>query len=162
MTEPQEVTFTDLLQRSTETVEKLKHSRTHALRVRRRGGEDDLILTTAAPAAQDEQVVEIAIRLLRAITGDPIMRANHLLDVLPQVFRWIRFLPAGNQLEFVREFIDVMSAGEELDSPAPVLQTITEWRNTAQVYADPELLVILRAQPLDDAGEVPAPVPPVS
>ena len=157
MSDLQEVTFTDLLQRSTETVEKLKHSTTRALRVRRRGTEEDLILTTASRAAQDDEVVDVAIRLLRAVMSDPVMRSNHLLDVLPQVFPWIRFLPTASQVAFVHELIDVMTAGEEIDSPAPVLQTITEWRNTAQVYADPELLEILRSQVIEDAGEVPAP-----
>lgn len=157
MTELQEVTFTDLLQHSTETVEKLKQSRSRALRVRRRGTEEDLVLTTATRAAQDEEVVEVAIRLLRAIMSDPVMRSTHLLDVLPQVFPWIRFLPAEDKVDFVHELIDVMSASEEIGSPAPVLQTIAEWRNTAQVYADPELLEILRSQVIEDAGDVPAP-----
>jgi hypothetical protein len=39
----------------------------------------------------------------------------------------------------------------------PVVQMITEWRNTAQVYADPELLEILRSQTIEDGGDVPAP-----
>ncbi|HEY4572008.1 MAG TPA: hypothetical protein VIH10_21200 [Kribbella sp.] len=155
--EMQEVTFTDLLQHSNETVEKLKRSRGRALRVRRRGAEEDLVLTTATRAAQDEEVVTVAIRLLRAITDNPVMRSFHLLDVLPQVFPWIRFLPSDDKAEFVRELIEVMSAGEELDSPVPVVQTITEWRNTAQVYADPELLEILRSQTIEDGGDVPAP-----
>src|SRR5262245_27827515 len=149
----QEVTFTDLLQHSNETVEKLKQSRGRALRVRRRGAEEDLVLTTASRAAQDEEVVDVAIRLLRAITSNAVMRSFHLLDVLPQVFPWVRFLPNDEKAEFVRELIEVMSAGEELDSPASVLQTITEWRSTAQVYADPELLEVLRSQTIEDSGD---------
>ncbi|GAB2555225.1 hypothetical protein [Kribbella endophytica] len=58
----------------------------------------------------------------------------------------MRLLPADDQLAFLHEFVDVLSAGAEAGSPAPVLQTITEWRNTAQIYADPELLNILRAK----------------
>lgn len=153
----QEVTFTDLLQHSNETVEKLKRSRDRALRVRRRGAEEDLVLTTAGRAEQDEQVVDVAVRLLRAIMTDPVMRSTHLLDVLPQVFPWVRFLPADDKTEFVRELIEVMGAGGELGSPAPTLQVITEWRNTAQIYADPELLDALRSRPIEDGGEVPAP-----
>jgi hypothetical protein len=153
----QEVTFTDLLQHSTETVEKLKRSRSRALRVRRRGEEEDLVLTTAARAAQDEEVVEVAIRLLRAVMSDPVLRSAHLLDVLPQVFPWVRFLPVGEQADFVQELVDVMSAGGEISSPVPALQTIAEWRDTAQVYADPELLEILRRPAIDDSGEVPSP-----
>ncbi|WP_433159956.1 hypothetical protein [Kribbella sp. CA-247076] len=160
MAELPEVTFTDLLQRPTETVEKLKRGR--ALRVHRRGTEDDLILTTAARADQDDQLVEVATRLLRAIMSDPVMRSTHLLDVLPQVFPWMRFLPTADRTEFVRELIEVMSAGQEVGSSVPALQLITEWRNTAQVHADPELLETLRSTTIEDAGNSPEPPAPNS
>jgi hypothetical protein len=141
----QEVTFTDLLQHSNETVEMLKRSRSRALRVRRRGAEEDLVLTTAARATQDKEVVGLAIRLMRAIARDPASRDTQLLEVLPEVFPWVHFLPADDRLRFLREFVDVLSAGDEIDSPVPILQTITEWRNTAQIHADPELLGVLQA-----------------
>ncbi len=67
--------------------------------------------------------------------------ATHLSEVFP----WVRSLPPDDQLTFLREFVDVLSAGAEANSLTPVLQTITEWRNTAQIHADPELLDILRA-----------------
>ncbi|MEU4395714.1 hypothetical protein [Kribbella sp. NPDC023855] len=157
MAEMQEVTFTDLLQRPTETVEKLKSSSRRALRVHRRGSEDDLVLTTASRSAQDDQLVEVATRLLRAIMSDPVVRSSHLLDLLPQVFPWLRFLPTGDRIEFVRELIAVWDASHDIDSPVPVLQLIAEWRNTAQVYADPELLKVLRSDVIEDAGPVPTP-----
>ncbi|GAA3563848.1 hypothetical protein [Kribbella ginsengisoli] len=159
MGEMQEVTFTDLLQRPTETIDKLKASRRRALLVHRRGSEDDLVLTTASRSAQDDQLVEVATRLLRAIMSDPVVRSSHLLDLVPQVFPWLRFLPSGDRIEFVRELIAVMDASSDVDSPAPVLQLITEWRNTAQIYADPELLEALRSEVIDDAGAVPPPPP---
>jgi len=154
----QEVTFTDLLQRPTETVDKLKSSRRQALRVHRRGNEDDLVLTTASRSAQDDQLVTLAARLLRAVMRDPVVRSNHLLDLLPEVFPWLRFLPDGDRVEFTRELVAVWDASEDIDSPAPVLQLITEWRNTAHVYADPELLEVLRSEVIEDAGAVPGPL----
>lgn len=157
MAERQEVTFSDLLQRPKETVEKLKSSRSRALRVHRRGVEDDLILTTVSRATQDEELVEVAARLLRAILSNPVLRSQHLLDILPQVFPWIRFLTADDQMAFVQELIDVMDASEEVGTPAPFLQLIAEWRHTAQIYADPELLTILRSNDVEDLGVVPAP-----
>jgi hypothetical protein len=157
MGEMQEVTFTDLLQRPTETIDKLKATRRRALLVHRRGTEDDLVLTTASRSAQDDQLVEVATRLLRAIMSDPVVRSSHLLDLVPQVFPWLRFLPSGDRIEFVGELIAVMDASSDIDSPAPVLQLIAEWRNTAQIYADPELLAVLRSEVIHDAGAVPAP-----
>jgi hypothetical protein len=157
MTELQEVNFSDLLQRPNQTVDKLKSSRSRALRVHRRGNEDDLILTTVAQAAQDSALVEVTIRLLRAVTNHPVLRSQYLLDILPQVFPWLRFLPDDDRTKFAQELVDVMEAGKELGTPAPALQLIAEWRHTAEVYADPELLAALRSQTLDDFGVVTAP-----
>jgi hypothetical protein len=157
MLEIQEVTFSDLIQRPTETVEKLKASQARALRLNRRGNEDDLVLTTAARAAQDGELVDVAARLLRAIMSDPVLRSKYVMTILPKVFPWMRFLIPEDQTSFVQEFIDTMEAGEEVGSSAPVLQLIAEWRHTAQIYADPELLEALRSQSVGDVGAVPAP-----
>lgn len=162
MDQQQEVTFSDLLQRPKETVEKLKSSRSRALRVHRRGVEDDLILTTVSRATQDEELVDVAARLLRAIMSNPVLRSRHLLDILPEVFPWIRFLTADDQMTFVQELIEVMDASEEVGTPAPFLQLIAEWRHTAQIYADPELLAILRSKDTSNFGVVPEPPSPTS
>lgn len=158
MFELQEVTFSDLLQRPNETVEKLKAADRRALRVHRRGAEDDLILTTAARATQDGEVVDVATRFLRAVLSNPVMRSQHLLDILPQVFPWTRFLTPEDHLTFAQELIDVMDASADLASPAPVLQLIRQWRHTAEIYADPELLAALKSEVIGDFGTVPQPV----
>jgi hypothetical protein len=157
MTELQEVNFSDLLQRPNQTVDKLKSSQSRALRVHRRGTEDDLILTTVSRAAQDSELVDVTVRLLRAVMSNPVLRSQHLLEILPQVFPWIRFLTDDDRLTFAQEFVDVMEAGDAVGTPAPVLQLITEWRHTAEVYADPELLAALRSETVDDFGVVTAP-----
>jgi len=126
--------------------------------VHRRGSEDDLILTTAARAAQEGELVEVAGRLLRAVMSNPAVRSHQLLDILPQVFPWIRFLTTDDRVAFAHELIDVMDASEDLGSPGPVLQLINQWRHTAEIYADPELLAALRAETLDDFGTVAEPV----
>ncbi|MFC3743981.1 hypothetical protein [Paractinoplanes deccanensis] len=45
---------------------------------------------------------------------------------------------------------------EDLDTPAPVTQLLTEWRHTAEVYADPTILSAL-TRGADDFGPVPEP-----
>jgi hypothetical protein len=69
---------------------------------------------------------------------------------------WFQLLPPDDQIEFVRELAAVMNAG---DSRAPALRLIAEWRNTAQIYAYPELLAALRSAVIDDVGAVPGPAP---
>jgi hypothetical protein len=55
-----------------------------------------------------------------------------------------------------------MDASSDLNNPAPIVQLITEWRQTAEVYADPELLASLRAGVFGDFGEVPEPTAPLA
>ncbi|MGW6196244.1 hypothetical protein ACWF0M_08855 [Kribbella sp. NPDC055110] len=155
MSDLQEVNFSDLLQRPSETVEKLKSSRNQALRVHRRGSQDDLVLTTAARAAEEHEVAEVTVRMLRAVMSNPAVRSMYLLDILPQVFPWVAFLPPEDRAGFAQELIDVMDASSELSVSAPVLTLIAQWRNTADVWADPELLAILRSPREDGLGPVP-------
>jgi hypothetical protein len=157
MAELQEVNFSDLLQRPNETVEKLKASRNRALRVHRRGSEDDLVLTTVAREAEDSRVVGLAVRVLRAVMSDPVLRSHSLLDILPQIFPWSQFLPPEGRVEFAQELVDMMEASADLGISGPVLVLIDQWRNTAEIYADPELLAILSAPRGGDFGPVPRP-----
>ncbi|MGH3884449.1 MAG: hypothetical protein ACRDRC_13770 [Pseudonocardiaceae bacterium] len=55
---------------------------------------------------------------------------------------------------FVLELVDTLRAADTLANVAPVVQVITEWRNTAEVHADPELAARIR-QGDDDYGVVP-------
>jgi hypothetical protein len=158
MSELQEVNFSDLLQRPNETVEKLKSSRRRALRVHRRGSEDDLVLTTIDRAAEEHDVVDLAVRVLRAVMSDPVLRSHTLLDILPQIFPWSMFLPGDARIAFAQELVDVMEASADLGVSAPVLTLIAQWRNTAEIYADPELLAILRSPRGGDFGPVPKPI----
>lgn len=151
-----EVTFSDLIQHPTETVARLETGRRHALKVNRRGAEA-LVLTTAARARQDHELVDVATRMLMAVLGDPVIRSKYLLDIVPKIFPWVRFLPVEEAAMFAQELIEVLQASEELQVPAPVLQTITEWRHTAEVHADPELFARLRKSSTGDLGPVPEP-----
>jgi hypothetical protein len=157
MSDLQEVNFSDLLQRPNETVEKLKSSRRHALRVHRRGTEDDLVLSTVQQAADEQEVVDLAVRVLRAVMSDPVLRSQTLLDVLPRIFPWSMFLPPEDRIGFAQELVDTMDASSELGVSAPVLTLIAQWRNTADVWADPELLGVLRSPREDGLGPVPRP-----
>lgn len=150
-----EVSWSDLLNKPTPTVERLEADRHRALRIRRRDGED-LVLITASRASQEHELVEITRRLLFAVMRDPALRSHHLVDLLPAVFPWVRFLPQDDLVLFLEELIAVFDASVELGNPAPALTVIAQWRNTAEVWADPELRSVLSGEVVD-AGPVPAP-----
>jgi hypothetical protein len=78
-------------------------------------------------------------------------------DVIPEGFRWVRFLPAESVREFVVDLVETLRAVDDLDTTAPVAQVIIEWKHTAEIYADPELLAILTRDLGEDYGPVPRP-----
>ena len=78
-------------------------------------------------------------------------------DVIPEVFPWMRFLPAESVREFVVDLVETLRAVDDLDTTAPVAQVIIEWKHTAEIYADPELLAILTRDLGEDYGPVPRP-----
>jgi Family of unknown function (DUF6247) len=65
---------------------------------------------------------------------------------------WIRFLPDAAVDEFAAEFAATVHAAAAMNSLAPVSQLLAEWRHTAEVYADPELLAILTRPHEGDFG----------
>lgn len=154
MTGAMEAPFSDLVNKPRDTVAALLQARGRLVRLRRRDAED-LVLTTAARYEQDHEVVSAATRLAVALTRHGESGRALLLEVLPEVFPWVRFLPADDVRQFLDELVGTLQAVEDLDSAAPVAQLITEWRHTAEVHADPELLAIL-SQDGDDYGPVPA------
>ncbi|WP_249124437.1 DUF6247 family protein [Saccharopolyspora erythraea] len=72
-----------------------------------------------------------------------------MIDVVPEAFPWVRFLPAEDVRAFVVELVETLRAAEAVDNPAPVVQVITAWRHTAEIHADPELFAQLNADAAD-------------
>jgi hypothetical protein len=147
-----EVLFSELVNKPKDTVAKLGRSRD--LRLRRRDAED-LVLTTAARAEQNSELVSATTRMFVALMQHDDHARALLLDVIPEAFPWVRFLPMEDVQAFLVELVETLRAVEELDSPAPVVQVITEWRHTAEIHADPDLLATL-TQDGEDHGAVPA------
>lgn len=153
-----EVPFSELLQRPKDTVAKLDASQSRSLRLRRRDAED-LTLTTAAHAEQESAMVSATTRMFVALMQHDEAARSLVIDVVPEAFPWVRFLPAQDVRVFVLELVDVLRAADALGNFAPVVQVITEWRHTAEVHADPELAARIRRADYD-YGPVAEPVEP--
>ena len=92
------VPFSQLIQRSRETVAALESSPRRRLRLERRDGQD-LILESAERAEAEDEALSMTGRLFFSlIKNDDGARA--LLLALPDVFPWVRFLPTGQVREF--------------------------------------------------------------
>jgi hypothetical protein len=158
MTMAAEANLSELLNKPVATLARLATNR--RLLLHRRDAED-LVLTTAARAAQDTAVVRDTTRLFREmIRQEPTVMAL-AVQVLPAVFPWMRYLPDNEQREFATEWLDMLTSATELENNAPVEVLVAEWRSTAEIYADPELYAILtREHDKGDYGPVPPPEVP--
>jgi len=151
-----EVPFSQLIQRSRETVAALESSPRRRLRLERRDGQD-LILESAERAEAEDEALSMTGRLFFSLVkNDDGARA--LLLALPDVFPWVRFLPTGQVREFLVELVETVRASAELGNVAALAPVVAAWRDTAEIYADPELYRELTV-PLEETDYGPVPKP---
>jgi hypothetical protein len=115
----------------------------------RRRDEPDLRLTRADREADRTETFGALGRAFRNLAQH---NPSALDEALADPFRWLEFLPAADRRLFVDEFARVVTAAAEIDNYAPIGQLVREWRDTAEVHADPLLAGRLR-RPINAAGE---------
>lgn len=100
-------------------------------------------------------MVAAAAAVLRALEGaaDPGLFRSAVLSA----FAWARLLSDTEVDQFIRELSESLQVSDSLENPAPAAHTIASWRQTAEIYADPDLARILRSATTGDGGSVPAP-----
>lgn len=154
---PVEANFSELINRPKDTVARMQGSLRRGMRLHRRDDED-LYLTTASRADEVVQVVDSTTRIFVALMKHDPGAVEILTDVFPEAFPWVRFLPERDVRTFLVEFVETARASTDLGTISPIAQLITEWRHTAEVYANPDLHKALTADHGDgDLGDVPAP-----
>jgi hypothetical protein len=149
----EDVPFSELLHHPAATAERLKAVR--ALRLRRRDT-GDLALMRIEQLERDESVVEFAARLLAGL-----VRSEHvdvIRRLLPDALPWVTFLPESDFDAFVTDLVAVAQGASALGNLAPVAVLLTQWKHSAEVYADPVLYETLTSEPEGDLGPVPVPV----
>lgn len=146
------VPFSELLHHPAATAERLDAVR--ALRLRRRDA-DDLALMRIEQLERDESVVEFTTRLLAGLVRSE--HADVIRGLLPDALPWVTFLPEPDFHAFVTELVTVAQGASALGNLAPVAVLLTQWRHSAEVYADPVLRELVTGEPEGDLGPVPAP-----
>jgi hypothetical protein len=147
-----DVPFSELLHHPAATAQRLDTVR--ALRLRRRDA-GDLALMRIEQLERDESVVDFTTRLLASLVRSE--NTGVVRELLRDALPWVTFLPEADVDVFVTELVTVARGATELGNLAPVAVLLTQWRHSAEVYADPVLLEILTAEPDGDLGPVPAP-----
>jgi hypothetical protein len=148
----EELPFSEFLHRPAAAAERLNEVR--ALRLRRREA-SDLALLRADQAERDGVVVDFTARLLAGLirTGSPAA----VRRVLPEALPWVTFLPEADIDQFLTELVTVAQGAAAIGNLSPMAVLLTQWRHTAEVYADPALLATLTREPEGDLGPVPVP-----
>ncbi|MBP0455425.1 MULTISPECIES: hypothetical protein [unclassified Kitasatospora] len=148
----EDVPFSELLHRPAATTSRLDAVR--ALRLRRRDA-GDLALMRVDQLEQDTTVVDFTARLLTGLVRTGNVTA--LRAALPEALPWITFLPDEDVDALLSELVDVARGAVALENLAPIALLLTQWRHSAEVYADPALHALLTREPEGDLGPVPAP-----
>lgn len=157
MTVTAQANLSDLLNKPKKTLELLETNR--RIRLRRRDAED-LVLTTAERAEQDNAALSSMSRLVNEMLRRDPMVLTMAVQVLPAVFPWVRHLPEQAHPEFAAEWLDALTSSAALGNNAAVETVVAAWQHTAEIYADPELFAKLTG-PLDDVDYGPVPCPEV-
>ena len=148
----EDVPFSELLHHPAATAERLNGVR--ALRLRRRDA-GDLALMRIDQLERDESVMEFTTRLLAGLVSSENIAVVRRL--LPDAVPWATFLPEDDFDAFVTELVTVARGAAALGNLAPVAVVLTQWRHSAEVFADPVLLEMVTREAEGDLGPVPAP-----
>jgi hypothetical protein len=76
---------------------------------------------------------------------------------LPAALPWTTLLPESDHEEFLRELRSASRGSVEQGDFARLALCLTQWRHSAEVYADPALLEAVTREPEADLGPVPRP-----
>ncbi|MFG3507945.1 hypothetical protein ACGF5F_20875 [Streptomyces sp. NPDC047821] len=150
----EDVPFSELLHRPAATTRRLDAVR--ALRLRRRDA-GDLALIRLDQLEQDTTVVDFTARLLAGLVRTENTAA--LRVALPEALPWTTFLPPADMEALIAELVETAQGAAALDNLAPIALLLTQWRHSAEIYADPALHALVTRRPDGDFGPVPAPEP---
>ena len=119
----------------------------------RRDGDDVRVI----PVPRFDELLEAlgaSAALARAGLGE-----RGATEVLLDVFPWAKYLSEGGRQEFAEELITSLQSSAAFEHGGPFITTVIQWRNTAEVWADPELLARLSAPAEIPADPIPVPRP---
>lgn len=102
-------------------------------------------------------MVSAATRMLVALARREPGSTELLLDILPDAFPWVRFLPEPDLHAFTVELVDTMRAADSVGNTASVAQLLIAWQHTAEVSSDLALLAALTSSHDEDYGPAPDP-----
>ncbi len=124
------------------------------VRVRRRDGVPLLLIREDSATSAADGAMSAARALRNALAH---LSAEQSTDSLVEEFPWVDLLPAPDRRQFVVDFVRAVGASAELGRWSVLAQVLVEWKATAAIHSDPELVEQLTRPLDDDLGPVPPP-----
>jgi hypothetical protein len=148
-----EVTLSAFLRSPTELLRRLEEEGDIVLR---RRDAYDLRLSLDGRSRERDAGTALVARMLASVAADEAGK-QLLARALDRTLPWMDVLPAPARHEFVVEFLRTAEASAEVGVHAPLLELIRAWRETAGIYADPDLRERMVRPLPGDAGPVSEP-----
>lgn len=145
--------LTDMLRSSGDVLRETEHQ---DVVLRRRDGADVMLVDLEREQGIRDSFAAAA-RILAGFANASDELLESLGDSLPGAVAWTEFLPRDERLRFLRDFVTTAAACVEADVFTPLARVNNEWRATAAVHADPDIVAVLRQPGEDDLGPVPRP-----
>ncbi|MDH6138884.1 MULTISPECIES: hypothetical protein [Kitasatospora] len=84
---------------------------------------------------RDATVMDFTSRLLAGLMRTENIAA--LRQALPDALPWTTFLPPEDIDALLSKLVDTARSAVALDNLAPIALLLTQWRHSAEIYADP-------------------------
>jgi len=142
-----EKNLSDFLRGSGKTLRDVER---HDVVLHRRDGED-LLLTEKRREDGMRETFQLLASLVQSFMGASAANGDHVAEVLDRSAPWALVMPREEQERFLQEIAQKARACDGLGSFEPLTRLFESWQTTAWVYAHPEVLEQLNAEP--DAEE---------
>jgi hypothetical protein len=121
-----------------------------------RRDEEDLVLTSQHRAAAREEGLAVTIHLVREVVSS---QPELLTSLFSSEFPWLKWLPADDRSTASEELLAELEACASTGILDPFVRTMREWRETAMIWSDPELVRRLQGSFTSDGTEIARPIP---
>lgn len=120
----------------------------------RRGGEVNLLLTSVSRAEARAAGMALSARLMADFASE---HPGSMVDYFVRELPWMSWLPEDDRELATRELLAELMAGASTGLLDSFARAVKEWRETAEIWSDPELARRLRGPFPGDGPEVSRP-----